>query len=133
MILVIIGQGLANQFLERSTPEFMSKVYDSTTNFPMLWFAVIVAAPFFEEILFRGYLFEGIKRTFAGSIGAVLITSSTWAIIHLQYQAYEIFTIFIIGVVMAVAKLKTNSLYVPIAMHMLMNLTASIGMELQTI
>ncbi|HIQ15929.1 MAG TPA: CPBP family intramembrane metalloprotease, partial [Leucothrix sp.] len=70
------------------------------------------------------------KQSAVGLVGATLITASSWAIIHLQYGWYEIITIFLIGIVFAIAKHKTQSLYIPIFMHMLMNLTASVLMEL---
>jgi membrane protease YdiL (CAAX protease family) len=129
MILVFIVMEGVNIFLERENPEFMTKVYSSTDNKLMLWIAVGVAAPFFEEFLFRGFLLEGLRHTRMGVVGAILLTSASWAIIHMQYGWFEIISIFFIGIVFAVAQLKTKSLYVPIAMHMFMNLTASVMME----
>jgi len=129
MILAMIIMEVINQGLARPTPEFMIKVYENTRNLPLLWIAVGVAAPFFEEFLFRGFLLEGLARSI-GVVGAILITSATWAIIHMQYGWFEIITIFFIGILFAVAKIKSNSLYVPVAMHMLMNLAASLGMQL---
>ena len=90
----------------------------------------ILNDPFFEEFLFRGFLIEGLSRSKVGVIGAVILTSASWAIIHMQYGWFEIISIFFIGIVLCIAKIKSKSLYVPIAMHMLMNLVASIGMEL---
>ncbi len=129
MMLVFIVMEGANVLLERETPEFMSKVYGSADNKLMLWIAVVIAAPFFEEFLFRGFLLEGLRHTRMGVVGAILFTSATWAIIHMQYGWFEIISIFFIGIVFAVAQLKTKSLYVPIGMHMFMNLIASIMME----
>lgn len=129
MLLVFIAMESVNVFLERETPEFMSKVYGSTSNKFLLWIAVAVAAPFFEEFLFRGFLLEGLRHTRMGVVGAILLTSASWAIIHMQYGWFEIISIFFIGIIFAIAQLKTKSLYVPIAMHMFMNLTASIMME----
>lgn len=130
MVLMLVLMQVSSFLLERETPDFMTKVYASSTNLPMLWFAVIIAAPFFEEFLFRGYLFEGIRQTPVGNLGAILITSLTWAIIHIQYELFEITSIFLIGIVFAIAKLKTQSLMIPIAMHMMMNLAASVFMEI---
>lgn len=130
MVLAMVLMEAVNTWLDRDTPEFMTKVYASTKNMPMLWIAVGVAAPFFEEFLFRGFLFEGLRHSFVGVAGAIFLTSASWAIIHMQYGWFEIIAIFLIGILLAIAKLKTKSLYVPIAMHMLMNLAASVGMAL---
>lgn len=130
MILFMVLMESVNYFWERPTPEFMLKVYANTQNLPLFWIAVSVAAPFFEEFLFRGFMLEGIARSRIGLTGAVIITSAIWAVIHMQYGWFEIIAIFLIGILLCVAKIKSKSLYLPIAMHMLMNLTASIGMEL---
>jgi hypothetical protein len=128
MLIFVVMEGL-NIFLERENPEFMTKIYSSTDNKLMLWIAVVVAAPFFEEFLFRGFLLEGLRYTRIGVVGAILVTSASWAIIHMQYGWFEIISIFFIGIIFAIAQLKTKSLYVPIAMHMFMNLMASMMME----
>lgn len=130
MILAMVLMETVNYVLDRPVPEFMTQVYANTQNLPLLWIAVAVAAPFFEEFLFRGFLLEGMSRSRLGVVGATVITSAAWAIIHMQYGWFEIISIFFIGILLCVAKFKSKSLYVPIAMHMLMNLTASIGMEL---
>jgi len=129
MILIMIAMESLNYFLDRPVPEFMTKVYNSTQNLPLLWIAVAVGAPFFEEFLFRGFLLEGLSRSKLGMIGAIILTSASWAVIHVQYGWFEIISIFLIGIVLCIAKIKSKSLYVPIAMHMLMNLAASIAME----
>ena len=129
IVLIIIAMEVLNTVLDRETPEFMTKVYESTTNLPLLLIAVTIAAPFFEEFLFRGFLLEGFRHSWIGTVGAVLFTSAVWAIIHAQYGAFEIATIFLIGIILAIAKLKTGSLYVPIAMHFFMNFMASVFME----
>lgn len=130
MVLVIFILEGFNILLDRQTPDFMNKVYQNTDNYIVLWIAVIIGAPLFEELLFRGFLFESLLNSKAGFIGATLITAASWAIIHLQYGWYEIFTIFLIGVVLAYAKHRSQSLLIPFLMHMLMNLAASIMMEI---
>jgi len=130
MLLIILLLETINIFLEREVPDFMTDVYNSTDNHIILWIALIIGAPLFEEFLFRGFIFEGLKHSAIGVVGATLVTASSWSIIHIQYGWYEIFTIFLIGIALAIAKHKTQSLYIPLFMHMLMNLTASINMEL---
>ena len=130
MVLAIVLIEAINLLLDRPVPEFMLKMYSNTQNLPLLWVAVCISAPIFEEFLFRGFLFEGLSRSRLGVAGAALLTSASWAFIHTQYGWFEIFSIFLIGLLFCVAKLKTQSLYVPIVMHMLMNLIASIAMEM---
>ncbi len=132
MTVIIVLLELSYIVLERDTPDFMTKVYSSARYYPLLWLAVIIAAPIFEELLFRGFLLEGLRHTVLGNIGAIFITSASWAMVHAaQYDWFEVFTIFIIGLIFSYAKLSSKSLLVPIAMHMLMNLTATVLMEIK--
>jgi membrane protease YdiL (CAAX protease family) len=138
MLLVMIGMQVVMLSLGVETPSFMTNVYSSTEHKWVLWLAVIVGAPFFEEFLFRGFLLEGLRHSFSkltnsavGTTLAVLITSGIWAVIHMQYGWIEIVSIFVIGIAFAIARLKTGSLYVPIIMHMMMNFFASLAMEFQ--
>jgi membrane protease YdiL (CAAX protease family) len=138
MFLVMIGMQVVMVSLGVETPSFMTDVYGSTENKWLLWVAVVIGAPFFEEFLFRGFLFEGLRHSFSkitnsaiGTTLTVLITSGIWAVIHMQYGWIEILSIFAIGIAFALARLKTGSLYVPIAMHMMMNFFASLAMEFQ--
>ena len=129
MLLVFVAMEVGTYLIGHEAPEFMSRIYSTSNNKILLWITVGVAAPIFEEFLFRGFLLEGLRHSFVGTAGAIILTSATFAIIHQQYGWFEIVPIFIIGVIFAVAKLKTNSLYVPIVMHMFMNLSASALME----
>lgn len=122
---------LASDFLTRLlgrpiVPEFMVNVYETASVVPLLWVAFIVAAPVFEEVFFRGFLFEGFRHSHLGSIGTVLMTSLGWTVLHLQYGSYELGTIFVLGIFFGVARLKTQSIYTPLAMHALFNLFAMV-------
>lgn len=138
MFLGMIAMQVAMISLGAETPQFMTDVYGSTENKALLWVAVVIGAPFFEEFLFRGFLLEGLSHSFSkltntrfGTALAVIITSGIWAVIHMQYGWIEISNIFAIGIILAIARIKSGSLYIPIAMHMMMNLLASIAMEYQ--
>jgi membrane protease YdiL (CAAX protease family) len=107
-------------------PEFMVNVYETAYWVPLVWVALVVAAPLFEEVLFRGFLFKGFQHSQLGPFGAVLLTSLAWTALHVQYGAYELGTIFILGIIFGIARLKTRSIYPPLAMHALFNLFAMI-------
>ena len=53
-----------------------------------------------------------------------------WAAVHLQYNWYEVAQLFILGLLLGAAKIKTQSLYIPLAMHSLNNLTAMVMLAL---
>ena len=79
---------------------FMIDTYNTAGWTPLLWVAVVLFAPFFEEAFFRGFLFAGLARSRIGAAGAILITSLVWAAMHLQYDIIGMATIVILGIVL---------------------------------
>jgi hypothetical protein len=64
------------------------------------------------------------QRGAIGSVGAVVITSALWTAIHFQYDLYVMGNIFLLGLLIGAARLKTGSIGVPYAMHAVNNLMA---------
>lgn len=107
-------------------PEYMQKVR-AATDFPLLLAAaLLIAAPVSEEIFFRGFLFRGFEQSRLGGVGAVVVTATLWALIHVQYDWYGITTIVVGGILLGMARYKTQSVPLCIAMHSLQNLIATI-------
>jgi len=107
-------------------PPFMVDAYKTASFLPALLFAIIIVAPIFEEIFFRGFLFQGIRYSRLGPIGAIGITSFIWAVIHVQYDIYGIATVFALGLLFGIARLKTDSIHLLMVMHSLSSLVATI-------
>ncbi len=107
-------------------PEFMLRAYTTAHFTPLLWFAVIIAAPVGEETIFRGFIFKGIQHSPIGALGAILISSLGWSALHIQYDLYGVGTIFVMGLLLGTARLKSNSLSIPIMMHAIASLIATI-------
>jgi membrane protease YdiL (CAAX protease family) len=59
-----------------------------------------------------------------------LIASSWWAAIHLQYDMFQIGILLAFGLFLGAARAKTESTLVPIAIHALMNLIATVEAHL---
>ncbi|MBD2181399.1 CPBP family intramembrane metalloprotease [Planktothrix sp. FACHB-1355] len=107
-------------------PEFMEKAYKTASFLPAFYLALVLIGPLFEELLFRGFLFAGIKSSKLGATGAISITALIWAIIHLQYDLYFIVSLLFLGLLLGIARLKTGSIYIPIFLHSLNNMLAII-------
>jgi membrane protease YdiL (CAAX protease family) len=107
-------------------PEFMWRVYSSAGAHWTLWIALIVAAPLVEELFFRGFLLKGLAASPLGAVGAVVLTSAAWAVIHAQYDAYGIGSIFAMGLILGTARIKTGSTILTILLHAAANLVATI-------
>jgi hypothetical protein len=84
--------------------------------------AVVLVAPLFEEILFRGYLFKHLHHSRLGSAGALIMPNALWTIIHItQYDFIELLMIFSAGMLFGWARLKTKHITTAIMMHMTFN------------
>jgi membrane protease YdiL (CAAX protease family) len=115
---------------EHKIPEVMLKVYSSSEPRWPLWLAVVVAAPIFEEIAFRGFILKGLAASRLRWSGAVLVTSLLWAAIHWQYDRYEVSVIFALGLVFGAARALTNSILLTMWLHCLVNILASVQIEI---
>ncbi len=129
--LIIIGLMFISEFItyllgKSLVPDFITVIYSSTSSIWLLWIAIVIAAPIFEELFFRGFIITGLSKTFMGPIGAIVISSLIWAAIHVQYDLYLIFTIFIFGLALGFIRLKTNSVLLTIGLHIFMNLISMI-------
>lgn len=119
--LLIFSELLGYLFDKNEPHEFMVSAYATADPLWLLWIAMVAAAPVFEELFFRGFLLEGFRRTFLGTAGAVVLTSMLWAVIHTQYDLYYMVTIFVMGVVLGLARVQTGSVLLTIGLHALVN------------
>lgn len=116
--------------ISHETSEFMQQIWDSTDNIILLIIGIAIVAPVFEETLFRGFIFSGIQQSHLGTAPAILFSSASWAMIHTQYGAFDLFSIFLLGILFSVARIATGSLWVPIILHGVFNLMAILEMAL---
>jgi uncharacterized protein len=105
---------------------FMIEAYKTAGSVPLLFFVLIVAAPLFEELQFRGFMFHGIASSRAGAVTAVLLTSLAWAGLHLQYGLWGIGWIFVNGILFGIARVRTRSVILTILLHAVLNIGATI-------
>jgi len=124
--LVIVSDGLTRLLNRPIVPEVLIQTYQTAVFPPLLWLAVVVAAPLGEETFFRGFLFKGLLHSRLGGAGTIVLTALVWAVIHRQYDWYGVATVFAAGLLLGFARLRTNSIYSCLLMHALMNLIATI-------
>ncbi len=136
LILILMTSGLlaisiwVGEISNIKQAGFDEQVYVTSFWPPLLWLALVVCAPLFEEIFFRGFIFEGLCRSRMGITGTIIVTSLAWASLHVQYGMYEIGTIFILGIILGIAKQRTGSLWAPITIHACWNLAAIIQLAI---
>ena len=128
---MFLSDGVGFLLRQPIVPSFMVEAFKTASSLPALLFAIVVVAPIFEEIFFRGFLFQGIRHSRLGSIGAIGITALVWAAVHLQYGIYGLATVFALGLVFGIARLKTGSIHLLMVMHSLVGLVAVVETALQ--
>jgi CAAX protease family protein len=95
----------------------------------MAFLSLVVLPPVAEEIIFRGFVFTGFRRTF-GFIAATLATSLLFAIPHLLESSnggllwIAGIDTFILSVVLCFLREKTDRLWAGMGVHMLKNFVA---------
>ncbi len=77
----------------------------------------VIAAPIFEEFIFRGLIFGGLRRSF-GVWPATLASAAVFAILH---PALAIVPVFFLGVCTALVYERTRSLLAPMIVHAVYN------------
>lgn len=123
----IVATDILTYFLDRPVvPPSMIVLHGSANPVWLLWIALIIAAPLFEETFFRGFLFKGLASSRIGAIGAIVLTALVWAIIHTQYDAYTIAIVFCIGLILGTARLKTGSILLPLILHAFSNIVSTV-------
>ena len=125
-----LSDGLTMLLGRPVVPKVMVDVYTTAQFPPLLWLALIVLAPVFEEVFFRGFIFAGVRHSSAGPAAAIVLTALGWAALHIQYDAYSIGIIFFAGLVLGLARLRSGSTLLPMAMHAIQNLVATVQVML---
>jgi len=77
----------------------------------------VIAAPVFEEFIFRGLIFGGLRRSF-GVWPATLASAAVFAILH---PALAIAPVFVMGICAALVYERTRSLLAPMIVHAVYN------------
>ena len=85
----------------------------------LLFLSVILLAPIGEEYLFRGVLLSGLSQKLSEN-SAILLSSVVFMTFHLlEYYGYWIalVIIFLLGVLLATLRLRSQSMSIPIVCH----------------
>ncbi|KAA8999487.1 CPBP family intramembrane metalloprotease [Affinibrenneria salicis] len=86
-------------------------------------FLLIVIVPVYEEVVFRGFLYGALKAWFANNVWwAAIVSSIMFTLLHTQYTDFRTLAIlFLVALCFTVARVKSNGLLMPIALHITMN------------
>lgn len=130
LLFSLLSDGLAMLFGRPIVDPTMRSVFQSAEPAWLLVLAIVIAAPLLEEVFFRGFLYRGIAMTRAATIGAIVITAALWSWLHVQYDAYGMFNVFVMGLLLGTARKRSGSVLVPIGMHALNNALATVQLAM---
>lgn len=123
LTLASLGGAIVYHF-DRSTFEADMRPFAELARsraFWVLFAAAAIGAPIAEELLFRGFLFTGLRATPLGFAGAAAVSSLIWATMHANYSSYGILLVLAIGLLLAYVRDRTASLIPTIACHAVYN------------
>jgi membrane protease YdiL (CAAX protease family) len=126
--LAAVLYGVAHVANLDMVPTFQTDSFTSARRagwlIPLL-LAVVLIGPIGEEIMFRGFLYRGWVRP--GSLVTPILTITVlWSAMHLQYDWFGITQVFLIGLVLGWLRWRSGSTSLTIALHVLVNLEATI-------
>lgn len=88
---------------------------------PLLWalFFIVILPPIFEELAFRGFLFNQLERVTSQNV-TIVATAFIFALVHFSFISF--FWIFPFGLVLGYLRSRYHTLWLGIIIHFIHNL-----------
>ncbi|MBD2774719.1 CPBP family intramembrane glutamic endopeptidase [Iningainema tapete] len=106
------GQGGSNPLLQ------LALEGQDVVALSIFFFTAAIAAPLFEEFLFRGFLLPSLTR-YLSVWGSILVSSLLFAVAHLSLS--EILPLTALGMVLGIVYTRSRNLLAPMLLHSLWN------------
>jgi len=128
MLITMLVNLLISRF-SKGFSQVVEEVLQPTTLQPstnvayivMMVFLLVVIAPVFEELLFRGIIYDALKSYGAGT--AIIISSLLFGFAH--GNLHQLFYTTAIGFALGYIRYATNSLFVVTVLHAILNSVAA--------
>lgn len=95
--------------------------FNGSLNSAAIFWAIVIVAPFIEELFFRGYLFKVFEERL-GSGAAIILTAFLFAAAH--FNLLTLLPLLLMGFIMGWARSRTGSIIPSLVMHSMNNLIA---------
>lgn len=123
---VLAGYEVLARRLDRPPlPDFLVEFHASAGWLPGLLFVVVFLAPLVEEVLFRGFLLPGLAAGRLGPAGAVVVTALLFAVVHTQYDPFDMSAVLTLGLLLGAARWFSGSLWLAYGLHAAINAVAA--------
>lgn len=130
-ILISIGLTAFSEFIQHLSPlgKYIPDQIPLYEDFKKgyveaIWFSLMMLmAPFQEEVIFRGYVYRGLRNKFGITTSATVL-STIFILLHgpgLAFNPVLLFFIAIVAVLLIIVRIKTGSLTKCILLHQIFN------------
>ena len=121
----IIGAIVAGVALNFISYGIMPQTAQNEEVFGIVLVLCVALAPFVEELVFRGILLKMFSKS-CGIILSAIITSALFALSH--GDPLQMLYMFILGLVLAIVRVSSTSLWSSVALHLAFNMTGAFAM-----
>ncbi len=118
LLVVYVVSVVHDTIIHPKQQAIVSDFPHNTAGIVLFVLVAVVMAPLFEEMFFRGFLFQGLSQSFGWGWGAAG-SAAIFAAAHLQLSVFV--PLFALGVGLAWVFKRTGSLWTNITLHALFN------------
>lgn len=115
---------------DTSTAGMVENALSGMARQPLLFLlavpSMIIGAPLAEELIFRGQVFTALGQTRIGLLGATVLTSAAWSLLHYSGNWVLVSLIFMMGLAFGWMLRRFGSLWVTIVCHGAWNAATSL-------
>lgn len=131
LVMFVLATTLLENYYQNSPMDFMNVLLDES-SFWLFVLLVVVVAPIYEELVFRGFLMGVVLRAKSTLsikqrwLFATVFSSLAFTAIHLQYDWFGLGLIFVLSLIFSWARLVSGSVFLPMVLHFLNNSLAMV-------
>lgn len=115
---LLIANSLSDWIFDRPpVPDVMVTIYQNTEYPWLLFITIALLAPLLEELLYRGYVIRVWSESVIGPVAGTVLVSLIWAATHQQYDLYNMVWVFLLGVLLCLSRLRTQSIIPSYSIH----------------
>ncbi|GAB4150907.1 MAG: type II CAAX endopeptidase family protein [Planctomycetota bacterium] len=116
----LLSAGISKLIGYEPDSTYVERMWETRGSVLLVFLGLSVAPAIVEELIFRGLLFEGFRKSI-GVTWAIVVPSLLWAVVHIQYDILTMCFLMALGICLGLIRHKTGSLYWCIGVHALNN------------
>ena len=118
------------QEYEQVAVQYLKMSVGSNILFLIAIFTILIAAPFIEELLFRGFLLNYLRKYF-GAKGAIFLSALAFSLFHFSFSQHLgnfplVASLFTLALFLGYIYERQGSLFSSIALHMTFNVISTL-------